>query len=109
MTGAGGCERVTRCRQIVRAFELERSEVRVPAHQDHFHDRVVEGRVRLLRDDCDAPRQFPPGKHTERTSAEQDGPPVRGDHPGKQVEQRGLAAAVGAEQAGERPHGEPTG
>ena len=39
------------------ALDLERAEMRVAAHQDHFEDGVVERQVRFLGHDRHAPRQ----------------------------------------------------
>ena len=49
VVGAGGGERISRQREVARSFELERTKMRMAAHQHHFHHRVVEGRVRFLR------------------------------------------------------------
>ncbi len=55
---AGGGKRFPRDRQIVCAFELERTEVRVSPHQHDLDRAEVERRVRLLRHDGDAASQL---------------------------------------------------
>ena len=48
-------ERLTRKPEIVGSFDFERPQVRVAAHQHHLEHRVRERRMRLLRNDGDAP------------------------------------------------------
>ena len=58
--GAGRPERLSRECEVAGAFELERTQVRMAAHQHHLHDRVVEGGMSLLRHDGQVSRNFAP-------------------------------------------------
>ena len=64
-------ERVARDLLIGGAFELERAEVRVAAHQHHVEHAEVEGRVRFLRHNRDAAREIAPRQLVDRPSVEQ--------------------------------------
>ena len=49
-------QRVARDGEVVRAFELEQPEMRMPAHQHHLEHRVLECEMRFLRHDGDPAR-----------------------------------------------------
>ena len=83
-------------------FELERAEMRMPSHQGHFEDGVLECRMCLLWHHCNTPRDVPPRHAGQDAAIERDRAAVGGQHSGEQLEQRGLAAAVGADQASQR-------
>ena len=50
-------ERTKRGRDVVRPFDLERTEMRVAAHQRDLENAVLEGEVGLLWDRGDALRE----------------------------------------------------
>src|SRR5580765_6547124 len=58
--GAGVGHRAPGDRQVARALELERAEVRVAAHHHDLERRIVERAVCFLRHDGDPPRQIAP-------------------------------------------------
>ena len=55
-------QRFARDGEIVRAFELECTEVRVPSHQHHLQHGEVERRMRFLRHDGDLLRDRASGQ-----------------------------------------------
>ena len=67
---AGRRQRVARDREIGRALDLERAEVRIAPHQDDFAHAVVEGEVRLLRHDRHAARERPARRPLETRAVE---------------------------------------
>ena len=69
--GAGRRERVARDLLIVRAFELERAEVRVAAHQHDVEHGEVERAVRFLRHDGDAARELAARQPLDRVTVDQ--------------------------------------
>jgi ABC-type polar amino acid transport system ATPase subunit len=89
-------------RGVLRSFDFEGAEVRIPAHHRDFGDRVVERKLRLLRDDRDAAREKRPRTRCERLPVECHRSAVRPPRPRQQPQQRRLAAAVRAENADER-------
>ena len=85
------------------AFELERPEVRIAAHQHHVDDAEIERRLRFLRNDRHAPRQLARavspaiGRPSSSTW-----PHLRLQHARQQLQQRRLARSVRAEQRRQR-------
>jgi hypothetical protein len=72
------------------------------AHQRHFEYGVIEGGMRLLWNDCKATGDMPPGHARQRPPVERDRAAVWREHSSKQLEQRGLATAIGADESRER-------
>ena len=81
-------------------LDLERTQVRVAAHQRKFEHRVIERRMRVLRDHRDPPgqRRAAPCRDSATPSSATD-PLVGRKHPREQPEQRRLAGSVGSEDA----------
>ena len=99
---AGRLERLPRDRDVRRAFDGERAEMREAAHQRHLEHGVVERRMELLRDHRDALRQRAPRPSSHGLAVEQDLAGRRRQQPSEQLDQRRLARAVRPEDADER-------
>ena len=97
--GAGRVERAPGDGEILRPFERERAEVRKAAHQDDVEDGEVEGRVGFLRHDGDSPRDVAARPLGHRPAVERHRAGLRTQRAAEDLQQRGLAGAVGAENA----------
>jgi hypothetical protein len=94
-------KRLSRNREIVRAFEREGTEVREAAHQDDIENAEVEGRVRFLRDKRNAARDVAPRRRPEWIPAEEHRAGARREHPAEHLQQGRLAGAIRSDHADE--------
>ncbi len=100
--GPGGVERFMRGLEVRGPFELEHAEMRVAPHQHHFRDAVLEGGMRLLRNDGNVPGELAARHRGQWPIPKRHAAAPRTQHAAEQLQQRRLAAAVGAEQPGQR-------
>ena len=87
----------------------EAFQVRVSSHHDDILHGKREVDVEILRHQRNFTRQRAPGVGGQRTAFEKNRPPGGPPQAGKQVEQGGLAATVGAQQPVEAPRPEREG
>ena len=106
---AGGVERRQRARHVIRSFDLEGAQVRIPPHQHDFEHRVVEREMRLLRHDRHLAGELRPRNSAQVAAVQPDRAAGRCERAGQQPEQRRLASAVGAERRRRAPRAAPTG
>ena len=99
---AGRGERLARDRDVVRALDLERAEMRVAPHQHDFEHGVVErrGAFPAARPPCGAPRRAA-AMSPDVPPVERHAPARRPERSGQHLQQRRLAGAIRAEDADE--------
>ena len=97
--GPGGGERRAGECDVLRAFDLERAEVGVAAHERDLVHRIVEGELGLLRDDRHAARQHPTRDRLDVASVELDPSRDRTEQAAEETQQRRLSGPVRAEDA----------
>ena len=96
---AGGGERLVDQGQVGRGGRAEAVQVRVQSHLHHLAHGVTEADHEVLRHQGESPRQLLLRPAVQRSAAEGHPAGMRLEQAAEQVEQGGLAAAVGAEDA----------